>query len=550
MSAPQVAIIADAHVHTAWGQYGVPGLPVAGRSLTLRSWHDTARGARLFNESAAALDAALDTIAARAIRHVVLLGDYTDDGQVETTARLAAHLHGWQARGLHFYAIPGNHDVWGPHGKHTATRFLAAPGQSVRATSDPALGSEPGTILTAALRCHGIAGGLAPMAPFGLTRQPHHLHWESPFGPSDRFADRCYVARAPDGQSERRLIDASYLVEPEQGLWLLMIDANVFEPRNGSWRETQKRAFHDPSGAGWNAVLRVKPFLLQWIARVADRAHRQNKHLVAFSHYPAVDPYEDHAGLETRLFGETEVARRTPGPAVATALAAAGVHTHFSGHIHAAGTVHAETPHGRLTNEAVPSLVAWPPAFKIARAASAGRVEVETSWLDLPADPALRAIYRAEPDAPALLATPGHAALVLAQARHRALAVRVPHDWPPHLSAQVASASARHLAAVMAGTPDLRAAREGVAPAGSATQAALEALALRDLVADWYVLRQAGPLARPVLGPRLPLYRALAALPPAQHSADATFLSGLLTILATSLARMDRGEAGTGYQRM
>lgn len=540
MTAPPVAILADAHVHTAWGDYGLPGLPVGSRRLTLRSWHDTARAARVFNESAAAFDAALEQIAAGGIRHVVLLGDYTDDGQAETTRRFAAHLHGWQARGLRFYAIPGNHDLWGPHGKHTATRFLTAPGQTVRATSDPDLADEPGTVVTPALRCLGLSEALAPMAPFGLTRQPHHHHWESPFGTSDRFEDRRYPARSRDGQTVRHLIDASYLVEPEPGLWLLMLDANVFEPRDGAWRETQKRAFLDPASAGWTALLRVKPFLLGWIAEVTARAERQGKALLAFSHYPVLDPFEDAAGHEAALFGETEVVRRTPAPDVAAALAAAGLRHHFSGHIHADGTVRAVTPHGAIVNEAVPSPVAFPPAYKIARASSEGP-QVRTVPLDLPRDPTLIDLYRAEPDAPELLAAPGHAALLLGQARRRA-GLRVARDWPPALQTALAGATGLHLAALMRGAASLATPPDATALATAGLPVAdLAALPLSAFAADWYLLRQGGPLARAPLAARLPLYRRLAALPPAEHCPEAAFFSRILAVLAVSLARADRG---------
>ncbi len=366
----------------------MPGIVANGQRLTIRSWHDTARAARVFNESGMAFDAALAEIRARRIRHVVLLGDYTDDGQAETTARLAARLHA--ATDLGFYAIPGNHDVFGPLGKHTATRFRTPTGTGL-ATSDPALAAldRHAPTLTPKLRCLGQPEGLLPMAAFGLFRQPHYLHWESPFGPSDAPSDRMFDARSPDGHTTRRLMDASYLVEPERGLWLLLIDANIFEPRDGDWREGQKRAFIDPTAAGWTALLRVKPFLLPWIASVTARARAQGKSLLTLSHYPALDPFEDRDDLERALFGETETLRRRPAPHVATALAAAGVRMHFGGHIHCAGTTRRDTPSGPLTNIAVPSLVAFPPGFALARATPAGP-QVEPVSLDrLALDPTL-----------------------------------------------------------------------------------------------------------------------------------------------------------------
>ena len=275
----RVAIIADAHFHDPEGDFGL-GMIVDGKRLALRCWKDTVAGARAVNESAAVLEAALARVVAAGIRHVILAGDYTDDGQVETTRRLAAFLHLWQARdGLRFYAIPGNHDVFGPHGKHVSARIATTPRTCRTVTSDAALAgigaiTDDGNgeaLVSPAMRCLGQPAGLLPMAAFGMFRQAVYLHWETPFGTLDQPEARMYHARSADGSVGHRLMDASYLVEPEAGLWLLMIDANVFEPRPGRSDPTRKKAFHDPSDAGWTALLRVKPFLLPWIADVAAR---------------------------------------------------------------------------------------------------------------------------------------------------------------------------------------------------------------------------------------------------------------------------------------
>jgi 3',5'-cyclic AMP phosphodiesterase CpdA len=545
-----VAILADAHVHDIHGDYDAAGVILNGRRATLRSWHDTARSARAFNESGMAFDAALDSIRARGIRHVVLLGDYTDDGQVETTDRLAARLHA--AHDLSFYAIPGNHDVFGPFGKHTATRFRTETGTQL-VTSDPTLAAEErhAAVLSPKLRCMGQPMGLSPMAAFGLFRQPHYLHWESPFGLSDAVADRQYDARSADGRTTRRLMDASYLVEPEAGLWLLMIDANIFEPRDGDWNERQKRAFLDPSTAGWTALLRVKPFLLPWIASVTARAKAQGKGLLTLSHYPALDPYEDAGDLERTLFGETETARRRPAPPVAAALAGAGVTLHFSGHIHSAGTVSVESPAGQLTNVAVPSLVSWPPGFVIARATPQGP-DVETVRLTpLPLDPALIALYRAESDdSPEMLGAPDYTHFLLAQSRRRAIHRVLPRDWPRAIAVAVPTATALDLATLMEGAPSLTPdpAREPAVAARAARlgfdAGTLADYPMSDFVADWYALRQAGPLGRDALTPdRLAACRFLSgygSAAPQAHSPDAAFFARILAVLATSLARMDR----------
>lgn len=542
---PRVAVIADAHFHDMAGDFGTDG-------PARRSWADTRSGARAVNESRGALLAALGEVVAHGIRHVVLLGDYSDDGQRETVARLADLLADHEHRcGLRFYALPGNHDVYALHGKHRSTRYIDAGGVSRLLTSDPELAAtEPqGAVLAPGMYCEGLPAGLLPMARFGLFRQAGDLHWESPFGPDDASGARCFTARAADGSVGHRMMDASYLVEPEAGLWLLMIDATVFEPRAGRADATRKRAFHDPSNAGWNAVLRVKPFLLPWIADVHTRAGALGKALLVFSHYPALDPFEQGAQSETALFGQTETALRMPRPEVGEALAAAGVRCHFSGHIHADGLTQGP---GGLWNVAVPSLVSFPPGFKVVQARGAGAdtaLRIETVSLALPVDANLRQWYapQASPARSAALEAPGYGAFLRAQMRARVLERTVPEGWPPRLAAALPAASAADLVALLC-DPDpgarLLHAQEPAVVEGL-DPAELAGCPLGDLVADWYALRQAGPLMAPWLDAgRLQLYRSLAArfgdpgAVPARG--DAAFFARFLFVMHEAIDRMER----------
>lgn len=496
MSSCSVAVLADVHFHDTTADFGT-GVMLEGRRRALRSWQDTATGARAVNESAASLERALEIIRARGIRHVVLLGDYTDDGQVETTARLAALLRDRSERhGLHFYAIPGNHDIYGPHGKHNSTRLSTAPDRSVLVTSDPEVASsEAGAVLAPGMFCAGQPQGLGPMSDFGLFRQPAYRHWESPFGPDDATDTRMYEARSPDGGVSHRLFDASYLVEPEDGLWLLMLDANVFRPRAGIADSRRKRAFHDPSTAGWNEVLREKSFLLAWIADVHRRAVAEEKRLLVFSHYPVADPFEDD-GSERALFGDSEIAKRTPGPEVAAHLARLGLRQHFGGHIHANG----ETQVAGLTHISVPSTSAFPPGFVLVHAKG-----VETvSLADLPLPEDLLAFYRASGATPATDLGP----FLWHQIQQRARKHHMPRLFPQGVSALA----------------------EGIGD--DAAQA---------LVADWYAIRQAGPLARPYLEPRrLAFLRGIAAEgdPAADPGTPRGFRRRFLSMLDRALRRM------------
>lgn len=545
-----IAVIADAHFHDIEGDCDFSGVTVNGRKLTVRSWADTSGSTRVFNESFAALPAALDKIVALGIRHVVLLGDYTDDGQRGTTASLVRLLDRYRSQhGLSFYATPGNHDVFGPLGKHRDTRYVDATGGTTLVTSDPEMAAaDPGQpVVTEKIYCHGVPAGILAMRAFGYMRRPEYLHWETPFGPNDDPAAREYELRSADGKTARRLMDASYLVEPERGLWLLMIDANVFEPRNGQRDILRKKAFLDSSDAGWNALLRVKPHLLDWIADVAARAEREGKRLLAFSHYPAIDPFEDHTASERTLFGDTNVARRTPLPLVAQRLVAAGVSLHFSGHLHAEARSRLDFDGRSLTNIAVPSLVAFPAGF-VTIHEDGGALRVDSvSLAAQPLDTDLLSLYRAETTRAGLAPDPALDARDYGDFLHhhmRALTIQrfLPKEWPEDIAALVPGMTLWELGLLMAESE--RALEESAASFGiDAGQ--LQTSTLLDLIVDWYCLRQS-PAQAPghITSAKLASYRLLAQVYGDVHAAnqDASrrFFAIFLGVLARSLGRAER----------
>ncbi|MBN9054104.1 MAG: hypothetical protein J0H80_10095, partial [Rhizobiales bacterium] len=82
------AVIADPHLHNVHGNYR------AGRiaeeclpdGMELRTLSDTVQSTRLYNESEMNFRAVLEDIARRGVRHVIVVGDYSDDGQDESVA--------------------------------------------------------------------------------------------------------------------------------------------------------------------------------------------------------------------------------------------------------------------------------------------------------------------------------------------------------------------------------------------------------------------------------------------------------------------------------
>ncbi|MGK9041064.1 metallophosphoesterase [Rhizobium sp. SA279] len=503
---PSVAVIADAHFHDTAADFGFPGIEIDGQRITMRSWSDTRESTRVFNESADALHAALEEVRQRGIRHVVLLGDYTDDGQRVTTETLKNILQSHSdAHGTAFYALPGNHDIFGPRGRHHTKEFLTENGKCLSVSSDARRAGER-VVVNDGMYCEGYPAGLCPMAVFGYFRQPDYLHWETPFGVSDAPEGRLYAVRSPGGRNVYRLMDASYLVEPEPGLWLLMIDANIFEPLDGEFEAGEEAAFIDSTSGGWNALLRCKPFLIDWIADVRRRAELHGKTLLGFSHYPALDPFDGASGAEGALFGETNVVRRTPRKAVEDALLQAGLAVHFSGHLHVEGVTRRGEGENSLTNIAVPSLVAFPPAFKVVHPSRQAILVETVEMAALPVNGRICDGYAQE------TALAGEANDRAFAARnygefllgHKRALIRYryfPKEWPVEVVTAIADKSVREVLGLLGG--------EG----RSSSDAAVLSLDLPifELIADWYCLRQGAGLALPHISPRrLSLYRTLA----------------------------------------
>ncbi len=396
---PPIAVIADAHFHDLYGDYDFDGIDVGGRKMTARRLTDTVRSTRVFNESYYALRGALDEVVTRGIKYVVLLGDYSDDGQIATLEALRQLLDSYtREHGLFYIATPGNHDIFGPDGKHHAKRLLNPDGTYTIVASDDEFVDDDadGMVVTNKMYCSGYPAGLLALPDIGFFRRPSDLHWETPFGIHDDPAKRLYSVCSDDGLNQYRLMDASYLIEPVAGLWLLMIDANVFEPRNGVFAKGDAGAFVDSTNAGWNALLKHKRFVLHWAKDVAERARRDGKRLLTFSHYPLLDMLNGTAEDERSLIGETISTKRTPTNEVASAAINAGIGVHFSGHLHINDT--ALVQHGKdfLVNIGVPSLAAFPPAFKVVTLDNT-ELRVETVSIEhLPIDPVINRQYRTE----------------------------------------------------------------------------------------------------------------------------------------------------------
>jgi 3',5'-cyclic AMP phosphodiesterase CpdA len=377
-----VAMIADPHFHDIHYR-GVHEGP------TIRSFRDTISQSRILNESCFSLRAALDEVARRGIKVVVMPGDLTEEGQpadIDGFIRLTGDYR--EKYGMQFFATFGNHDAYGPAGKHFAKAYTGPDGKRFTIASRAGKGdfTDPN------MRGPGYAELMQTLGDFGFFRRDAYLRWESPFGADDALAARTYTAISDDGRNTAELIDASYLVEPVEGLWLLALDSNVYQPKSGEIDPGRASGYVDSKVGKWDAVVRHRPYLLDWMADVRRRADAQGKALVAFSHYPVVAAPEDDP--RPAQFNGAEPLQ--PAPDTTAAIARTGIGVHFSGHEHVCNIGrHAGDGH-TLVDVALPAVCSFPPAFRVLTV-SPDAIAVETvAVTDAPGIETLAETYKSE----------------------------------------------------------------------------------------------------------------------------------------------------------
>ena len=338
----QIAVLADPHVHdTSSGlSYGLE------TEDCFRSLAESSTSTRVFNESRAALIRALDILVERDVRLVMIAGDLTDDGQAPNW-RACVHLLGRysQLHNMRFFLTPGNHDQWCGVGRPLRKEMVGSDGDTFALCGDE---NDTTVRFASAMFQIGQADVLNFASGFGFCRHTDDVHWESPFGSSDALSSRLGVV-SRTGLEPVEVPDLSYLVEPVEGLWIMAIDANVYLPDVNGWR--------DFGTEGWNAVLRHKAWLFDWIRDVSLRAHASGKQLISMSHFPACDVLSGvPRGFAERVMPTVEVAR---------ALAHTRMGLHFSGHWHINRTGAQTVGNDWLVNVAVPSTASFPAAFKL-----------------------------------------------------------------------------------------------------------------------------------------------------------------------------------------
>ncbi|MCB5228332.1 metallophosphoesterase [Alishewanella sp. 16-MA] len=399
----QIAFLPDVHFHDIYADFSEADFPgpvnsASGHQATIRTMATQLRSTRLFNENYFALLAALDDLAERNVKLVVLPGDFSDDGQPAHVQGLSKILRQYQQEyGMQFFLTNGNHDPVKPFSRPAGKPdYLNANGQphAVFSPGSPAcpLNAPAQTDITCTEQVKelGYEGLLQQLSDFGFYPTSDYLYWETPYSHYDttnyQFSEALTQANFTKRQYEiclqgtggtykeshyshcQQVPDSSYLVEPVPGLWLLAVDANVYQidPQQAEGTSGHQ-AFLGSGNAGYNAMLSHKRHVIKWMQQIAERAAKEGKTLITFSHYPMTDYYQGQANAMAELFGSTRMQlNRSPANETARKLAATGVNIHIGGHMHLNNTGTVYLDDGRyLVNIQAPSIAAYVPAYKL-----------------------------------------------------------------------------------------------------------------------------------------------------------------------------------------
>lgn len=378
----RIAFISDAHIQD-----------VVVHPKLIRSMEVQVQSTRLFNENYFALIAALDDVAERNISIVILPGDLTDDGQLVNQEAVKRVLNEYATLyGMSFFVTTGNHDPQRPFGmEYFGKDFLTSSGQTTTLASSASFEGKGGLAcaeVDTTLRSVGYQEEMACYANFGYFPRSAYLYWETPFS-SYTYDTYNYRQAVDESKIERRCYilcdsvkatDASYLVEPVEGLWLLAIDGGVYLPAG---IKDGKQEYLG-AGAGYNNVLRHKGFLLPWVRKVVAEARKRNKTLVTFCHYPLTDFNDGASALVASAWGKDKFdLYRVPDDSITEAFLDAGIRLHVAGHMHVNDTGVKLGKNGKhLYNIQIPSIATYMPAYKILTAEGPQNFKVETVVLD------------------------------------------------------------------------------------------------------------------------------------------------------------------------
>ncbi|PSW96071.1 phosphoesterase [Photobacterium angustum] len=376
----RIALLGDVHFHDIHGDFGFND-----NEVCIRTMQDSVGSTRMFNENYFVFKATLDDIVAEGIKFVILVGDFSDDGQEAHVDGLKRVLDQYSDDyGLEFFLTHGNHDPTTPYGEDCDKTFLRSDGAGVKVTSNQddvesfiPTDEVDDVLYSPKMQSLGFTPLMEKLGRFGFQSQPHYHYYETPWK-SNKLEDRVYQAISADGAYTVECPDSSYLVEPIEGFWICSVDMNThvpLDPLGSQWD-------HDAKGYEDGKV--QKPQVLAWLKDVIKRADEQGKTLLVFSHYPAIEYLNYSADDFYYLFADSSYNhKRVPTSETTEELIDCGLKLHFAGHIHINDTAKYVGRNGQtLVNVQAPSLAAYIPAYKKITCYGPDDFEIETKVIE------------------------------------------------------------------------------------------------------------------------------------------------------------------------
>tara|TARA_R110002020_G_scaffold144341_4_gene317331 strand:+ start:425 stop:1366 length:942 start_codon:yes stop_codon:yes gene_type:complete len=272
----QIAFLSDIHLQDVYADLqseefkGVLN-PATGKVATIRTMKSQINSTRLFNENYFALFSALEDLRKKGIRLVVLPGDFTDDGQPMNVLALKKILdHYAEELGMRFFLTTGNHDPVKPFGGIAGKRdFLGIDGSDQAIAGSKEVYPSSQVALSDQINYWGYPEITNALGNFGFFPNEKDLFWTHPFQELDvenyNFQNALKSATLKNrvyevDDSGLFIPDASYVVEPVEGIWLLALDGNVYTYTGSEWKG---------SSQGFNQAAFHKKHQLEWIEKIA-----------------------------------------------------------------------------------------------------------------------------------------------------------------------------------------------------------------------------------------------------------------------------------------
>jgi len=391
----EIAFLSDIHLQDVYADLqseefkGVFN-PINGKFATIRTMKSQLNSTRLFNENYFAFITALEDLKEKGIQLVVLPGDFTDDGQPMNVLSLKKILDQYaRDSGMRFFLTTGNHDPVKPFGGIAGkSDFLGVDGSEQAIAGAMDFFNNPDDAISDQVNYWGYPEITSALEDYGFFPSSKDVFWAHPFQELDydnynfeQAQDSSQLEKRvyPAGDSGLFLPDASYVVEPIAGLWLLALDGNVYTHPGGESKEGWKG-----NSIGFNQAAIHKQHQLDWIEKVALEAQKRGKTLISFSHYPLVEFHDGASKAMKSLFGAQKFQlERVPTSQTSSLYAQAGIRIHFAGHMHINDTgLYQDQSTNIMYNIQVPSLAAFPPAYKTVKTSNRDVFEIVTTTLN------------------------------------------------------------------------------------------------------------------------------------------------------------------------